>query len=319
MLYLDYSRNDGEWIPNQYGGRENLDAIEFLKRMNYIIYSYFPDTVTYAEESTAWPMVTRPVYAGGLGFGIKWNMGWMHDTLVYFSKDPIHRKFHQNDLTFSMMYAFTENFMLSLSHDEVVHGKGSLMSKMSGDDWQKFANLRLLLGYMFSHPGKKLLFMGDEFGQWKEWEHESSVSWDNLNYPVHQGIKKLTQDLNQLYRKEPALYEVDFDQRGFEWIDFNDHENSILSFIRRPENSNDVLLIVCNFTPVPRYGYRVGVPNKGFYKELINSDSQAYGGSGMGNFGGIETDDISMHFRPYSVNLTLPPLSVLIFKLEVKK
>lgn len=314
LIYLDYSRNEGEWIPNQFGGRENLEAIEFLKRLNYVIYTNFPDVQNYAEESTAWPMVTRPVYSGGLGFGLKWNMGWMHDTLVYFSKDPVHRKFHHNDLTFSMMYAFTENFMLSLSHDEVVHGKGSLLSKMSGDDWQKFANLRLLFGYMFTHPGKKLLFMGDEFGQWKEWEHESSVSWDCLNYPVHQGIQLLMKDLNHLYRTEPALYEIDFDPSGFEWIDFSDSENSVISYFRKAYSSHEKILVAANLTPVPRYDYRLGVPHSGTWHEILNSDSVVYGGSGMGNLGSKEAENIPMHGRPYSINLILPPLSVSIFK-----
>jgi len=318
MLYLDYGRKEGEWVPNEYGGRENLDAICFLQKFNEIVYKNHPDIQTIAEESTAWPMVTRPTYVGGLGFGMKWNMGWMHDTLEYFSKDPIYRKYHHNQLTFSIWYAFSENFLLPLSHDEVVHGKGSLLSKMAGDDWQKFANLRLLFGYMYTHPGKKLLFMGGEFGQWQEWYHEESLHWHLLEYPHHQGIQKWIRDLNHFYRNEPALYELDFQPEGFEWIDFSNWEESIIIFVRRDKSTKDIILVVCNFTPVPRYNYRVGVPEGGFWKEALNSDAQVYGGSGHGNLGGAEAAPIPWHGKNYSLSLTLPPLGVLIFKKEIK-
>lgn len=311
MLYLDYSRKQGEWIPNRYGGRENIEAVSFLKRLNEVVYGEFPDAQTIAEESTAWPMVTRPLYLGGLGFGMKWNMGWMHDTLAYLSRDPIHRKFHHDQLTFSVWYAFSENFLLALSHDEVVHGKGSLIGKMPGDDWQKFANLRLLFGYMFTHPGKKLLFMGGEFGQWREWAHEESLDWHLLEYGPHQGLQQWVRDLNRFYREEPALYELDFERNGFEWIDFRDWENSLISFIRRERSTKGLLLVVCNFTPVPRHSYRVGVPVDGFWREALNSDAKEYGGSGQGNFGGLEADPIPFHGRPYSLSLTLPPLSII--------
>jgi len=318
MLYLDYGRKEGEWVPNEYGGRENLDAICFLQKFNEIVYKNHPDIQTIAEESTAWPMVTRPTYVGGLGFGMKWNMGWMHDTLEYFSKEPIYRKYHHNQLTFSIWYAFSENFLLPLSHDEVVHGKGSLLSKMAGDDWQKFANLRLLFGYMYTHPGKKLLFMGGEFGQWQEWYHEESLHWHLLEYPHHQGIQKWIRDLNHFYRNEPALYELDFQPEGFEWIDFSNWEESIIIFVRRDKSTKDIILVVCNFTPVPRYNYRVGVPEGGFWKEALNSDAQVYGGSGHGNLGGAEAAAIPWHGKNYSLSLTLPPLGVLIFKKEIK-
>jgi len=318
MLYLDYGRKEGEWVPNEYGGRENLDAICFLQKFNEIVYKNHPDIQTIAEESTAWPMVTRPTYVGGLGFGMKWNMGWMHDTLEYFSKEPIYRKYHHNQLTFSIWYAFSENFLLPLSHDEVVHGKGSLLSKMAGDDWQKFANLRLLFGYMYTHPGKKLLFMGGEFGQWQEWYHEESLHWHLLEYPHHQGIQKWIRDLNHFYRNEPALYELDFQPEGFEWIDFSNWEESIIIFVRRNKSTKDIILVVCNFTPVPRYNYRVGVPEGGFWKEALNSDAQVYGGSGHGNLGGAEAAPIPWHGKNYSLSLTLPPLGVLIFKKEIK-
>jgi 1,4-alpha-glucan branching enzyme len=314
MLYLDYSRNEGEWIPNQYGGRENLEAIEFLKRFNQVVYAEFPDVQTIAEESTAWPMVSRPTHLGGLGFGIKWNMGWMHDTLTYFSKDPIHRKYHHNQLTFSIWYAFYENFMLPLSHDEVVHGKGSLLGKMPGDLWQKFANLRALLGYMFAHPGKKLLFMGGEFGQWREWTHDGTLQWDLLQYDTHQHVQKWVQDLNQLYRSESCLYERDFELRGFQWVDCNDWENSIISFLRRGDSAMETMLIICNLTPVPRLGYRVGVPHPGEWHELLNSDAEEYGGSGHGNFGGVMARKKPLHGFEYSLTLTLPPLSTIILK-----
>jgi 1,4-alpha-glucan branching enzyme len=316
MLYLDYGRKEGEWIPNQYGGKENIEAIDFIKKLNEAVYSSHPDVQTIAEESTAWPMVSRPPYVGGLGFGMKWNMGWMHDTIDYFSTDPINRKYHQNQLTFSIWYAFTENFFLSLSHDEVVYGKGSLLRKMPGDDWQKFANLRALFGYMFGHPGKKLLFMGGEFGQWNEWYHEASLDWCLLEYPPHQGVKKWVQDLNHLYRNEPAMHELDFSIEGFEWIEFRDSANSIISFIRKCKSTNDIILIVCNFTPVPRYNYRVGVPRGGFWREVLNSDAAIYGGSGHGNVGGVEAIPIPIHRRYNSISLTLPPLGVLFFKSE---
>lgn len=318
MLYLDYGRKEGEWIPNKYGGKENLEAIDFIKTLNETIYQRFPDVQTIAEESTAWPMVSRPTYVGGLGFGMKWNMGWMHDTLYYFSRDPIYRKYHHNQLTFSIWYAFYENFILCLSHDEVVYGKGSLLRKMPGDDWQKFANLRLLFGYMYTHPGKKLIFMGGEFGQRNEWYHETSLDWHLLQYPLHQGIQKWVKDLNHLYRNEPALHEIDFGMDGFEWIDFCDWEGSIISFLRKGKNTSDILLIVCNFTPVPRFKYRIGVPRNGFWKEILNSDSEFYGGSGLGNFGGLEADHLGWHGKPYSLCLTLPPLSIVIFKNECK-
>jgi len=314
MLYLDYGRKEGEWIPNEYGGKENLDAVTFLRKMNEEVYRVFPDVQTIAEESTAWPMVSRPVYAGGLGFGLKWNMGWMHDTLAYFSHDPVHRKYHQNQLTFSIWYAFTENFMLALSHDEVVHGKGSLMGKMAGDDWQKAANLRLLLGYLYAHPGKKLLFMGGEFGQWREWDHDGSIDWHLFRSPMHKGIWSWQRQLNALYRSEGALCELDFSPAGFEWVDLADAENSVLCFLRRGRTPGDELLVACNFTPVPRHHYRVGVPAGGFWTELLNSDALEYGGSGQGNFGGREATAEPHHGRPCSLVLTLPPLGIVIFK-----
>lgn len=314
MLYLDYSRAPGEWIPNIYGGNENLEAIDFLKKFNEVVHGYHPGVLTIAEESTAWPMVSRPTYLGGLGFSMKWNMGWMHDTLEYFSKDPIFRKYHTNNLTFSLLYAFTENFLLPFSHDEVVHGKRSLLDKMPGDMWQKFANLRALYGYMYGHPGKKLLFMGSEFGQWREWNFDESLDWHLLEYNSHKGLQKFIIDLNRIYRSEPALYELDFDWHGFEWIDFHDSDNSIISFIRKAKNPDDFLVFVFNLTPVPRVGYRIGVPRAGFYKEILNSDSKFYWGSNLGNGGGLVAEDISVHGRPFSLNLTLPPLSVLIFK-----
>ena len=317
MLYLDYSRKEGEWIANEYGGHENIEAIGFIKRFNEVVYGTFPDVVTMAEESTAWPMVTRPVHIGGLGFGMKWNMGWMHDTLYYLTRDPIYRKYHQNTLTFSMLYAFSENFLLSLSHDEVVHGKGSLAGKMPGDDWQKFANLRLLLGYMYAHPGKKLMFMGGEFAQWKEWYHEESLDWSLAQYGRHQNIQLWVKDLNRLYRSEPALYELDFESRGFEWIDCKDYEKSVVSFLRKGRSPGDMIFAVCNFTPTPRYKYRIGAPSGGFWKELINSDAEEYGGSGHGNFGGVEAECLPMHGKEFSFSLTLPPLAIVIFKKEI--
>lgn len=317
MLYLDYSREAGDWIPNRYGGNENIEAIEFLKTFNEVVHHYHPGVLTIAEESTAWPSVSRPTYLGGLGFSMKWNMGWMHDTLDYFSKDPVHRKFHTNSLTFSMIYAFTENFILPFSHDEVVYGKRSLLSKMPGDRWQKFANLRALYGYMYGHPGKKLLVMGSEFGQWDEWNFDTSLDWHLLQYEPHQKLLKYLSDLNRLYRAEPAMYEVCHEWHGFEWIDFHDHDNCILSFIRKAKDPDDYLVFVFNLTPVPRIAYRIGVPRGGYYRELFNSDSTYYGGSDMGNGGGVLADEISSHERfPCSLSLTLPPLSALILKPE---
>ena len=314
MLYLDYARKEGEWIPNRYGGRENIEAINFLRRMNEEVYKYRSDVQTIAEESTAWPMVSRPNYVGGLGFGLKWDMGWMHDTLEYMSKDPLFRRYHHHKLTFRMIYAFHENFVLPLSHDEVVYGKSSLIGKMPGDEWQKFANLRALFGYMYAQPAKKLLFMGGEFGQWREWVHDSSLDWDLLDYPLHAGLQRWVEDLNRLYRSEPALHELDCDPAGFEWIDCNDADSSVLSLIRKAKSSSAIMLVLCNFTPVPRYSYRVGTPRGGQWQEILNSDAARYGGSNMGNLGGAETAPIGLHGRPYSLTLTLPPLSVSFFK-----
>lgn len=314
MLYLDYSRKKGEWVPNIFGGKENLEAIDFIKRYNELVHRYHPGVLTIAEESTAWPGVSKPTYLGGLGFSLKWNMGWMHDSLEYISKDPVHRKYHHNNLTFSLLYAFTENFILVLSHDEVVHGKRSMLNKMPGDIWQKFANLRLFYGFMYSHPGKKLLFMGGEFGQWDEWNHDKSIDWHLLRFKPHRCLQKYVVDLNHLYQSEPALYEVDFHYKGFEWIDFRDTDQSVISFIRKAKDLHNFLVVVCNFTSVPRIGYRIGVPEKCFYNEMLNSDSQLYGGSNLGNAGGINADKIPWHGRPYSITITLPPLSVLIFK-----
>jgi len=314
MLYLDYARRDGEWIPNQYGGKENIEAIEFIRRFNARVYEEHPDVMTIAEESTSWPMVSRPTYLGGLGFGYKWNMGWMHDMLDYMSKEPIHRSFHHNRITFSMLYAFTENFTLPFSHDEVVHMKGSMISKMPGDDWQKFANLRLLYGYMTGHPGKKLLFMGGEFGQWSEWNHDHSIEWHLLEYPLHGGLQRWVRDLNTFYRGTPALYEVEFDYHGFEWIDCNDHQSSTITFLRRGRNPDDIVVFGCNFTPVPRHNYRIGVPRGGWYQEVLNSDAPLYGGSGQGNAGGAEAAPLPTHGRPHSLTVTLPPLGIVVFK-----
>ena len=290
MLYLDYARKDGEWVPNKYGGRENIDAIDFLRRLNAAVYEHFPDTQTIAEESTDWPMVSRPTYVGGLGFGLKWDMGWMHDTLQYMCKEPVHRRYHQDKLTFRMLYAFHENFVLPLSHDEVVYGKGSLLGKMSGDDWQKFANLRALYGYMYAQPAKKLLFMGGEFGQWREWSHDGSLDWDLVDYPLHSGVQQWIRDLNRLYRSEPALHELDCEPAGFEWIDCGDAESSVVSLIRKGKSTANLVLMVCNFTPVPRQEYRIGAPHGGFWREALNSDATEYGGSGMGNRGGVDAD-----------------------------
>jgi 1,4-alpha-glucan branching enzyme len=316
MLYLDYSRNEGEWIPNKYGGRENLEAIDFLRRFNEEAYKEHPDIQTIAEESTAWPMVSRPVYVGGLGFGMKWDMGWMHDTLEYFRHDPVHRQYHHNLLTFRMLYGFTENFVLPLSHDEVVHGKGSLLNKMPGDEWQKFANLRLLFAYMYAQPGKKLLFMGDEFGEGNEWSHDRSLDWWVLQFPVHQGAQRWVRDLNHLYRREKALHELDSDPSGFEWVDCNDAPMSVISLLRKGKHPHDLILVACNFTPVPRKKYRVGVPRGGWWKEVLNSDGTEYAGSGIGNGGGVMAEAEEQHGRPFSLELTLPPLAAVFFRPE---
>ncbi len=318
MLYRDYGRKEGEWIPNQYGGKEDLEAISFLRRFNEEIYKSHPDVQTIAEESTDYAMVSRPTYVGGLGFGMKWDMGWMHDTLDYMSKDAVHRKYHHNQLTFRMLYAFHENFVLPLSHDEVVHGKGSLLRKMPGDDWQKFANLRLLLGYMYAQPAKKLLFMGGEFGQWDEWYHEKGLDWHLLDYAPHVGLQRWVKDLNRLYQDEIALHELDFDPGGFQWIDCNDALQSTLSLLRKAGSSDEILIAACNFTPVPRHNYRVGAPRPGFWREVLNSDAENYGGSGQGNMGGVEAMHISFHGLPYSLNITLPPLAAVFLKSEAK-
>jgi len=314
MLYLDYSRQPGQWVPNQYGGRENLEAIDFIKRFNELVHGQHPGAVTAAEESTAWPMVSRPTYVGGLGFTFKWNMGWMNDTLAYLSKEPIHRKYHHGSLTFSLIYAFNENFLLPLSHDEVVHGKRALLDKMPGDFWQRFANLRLLYTYMYGHPGKKLLFMGGEFGQWSEWRHDVSLEWHLLQYEPHQRLQRLIQDLNRLYASEPALYEVDFEYTGFEWLDLHNWEESVIAFLRKGRRPDDYLIFALNFTPVPRVGYRLGVPEGIFYRELLNSDSAEYGGSNLGNAGGVMAEPIAWSGRPYSIKLTLPPLAGVVLK-----
>ncbi len=314
MLYLDYARRGGDWMPNQYGGNENIEAIYFLRRLNEVVYERHPDVQTIAEESTAWPMVSRPSYVGGLGFGMKWNMGWMHDTLEYFSKEPVYRKFHQDKLTFSILYAFTENFVLPLSHDEVVYGKRSLKDKMPGDAWQQFANLRLLYGYMFCQPGKKLLFMGGEFGQWQEWDHESSLHWHLAEYPLHRGVRKWVSDLNALLRAEPALHRLDFDHNGFEWVDFSDGDSSVISFIRKSGTPGDEILAVCNFTPVLRENYRIGVPYAGYWREVLNSDAVEYEGSGQGNSGGVQSSPFPCHGRYDSISITLPPLGIVVFK-----
>jgi 1,4-alpha-glucan branching enzyme len=313
MLYRDYSRKQGEWIPNEFGGRENLEAIAFLRRLNEDVYKHYPDVQTIAEESTAWPMVSRPTYVGGLGFGLKWDMGWMHDTLVYFSRDPVHRAWHHHELTFRNVYAFTENFMLPLSHDEVVHGKGSLVGRMPGDDWQKRANLKALFGYMYAQPGKKLLFMGGEIAQWWEWSHESSVAWHLLEHAPHRQMLEWVRDLNRLYRSEPALHAQDFHHAGFEWVEGNDWLNSVYAFLRKSPDGREVLAIF-NLTPLPRHNYRVGVTRAGFWEELLNSDAVAYGGDGRGNMGGVHSTPVPYHDRFHSLNLYLPPLTALFFR-----
>ncbi|MEX2380948.1 MAG: 1,4-alpha-glucan branching protein GlgB [Opitutales bacterium] len=314
MLYLDYSRKEGEWIPNEFGGRENLEAIDFLKRFNLEVYSHYPDVQTMAEESTAWPMVSRPTYIGGLGFGYKWDMGWMHDTLSYMGQDPIFRKYHHNEMTFRAVYAFTENYVLPLSHDEVVHGKGSLITRMPGDVWQKFANLRALFGNMYAQPGKKLLFMGGEFGQWREWNHDGSLDWHLLQESYHGGLQQWVGDLNRLYRSEPALHEGDTHAAGFAWIDGGDADHSALSWLRKGTSSEDLFLIVFNFTPVLLENYRVGAPKGGHWQEKLNSDAEIYGGSGQGNLGGVEAVPFGWHGRPFTLNITLPPLAAVFFK-----
>jgi 1,4-alpha-glucan branching enzyme len=317
MLYLDYSRQPGEWLPNRYGGNEDLEAIDFLKRFNEIVHHEHPGVLTIAEESTAWTGVSRPTYLGGLGFSLKWNMGWMHDTLLYFSKDPIHRKYHHNNLTFSLLYAFTENFVLVLSHDEVVHGKRSLLSKMPGDTWQQFANLRALYAFLYTHPGKKMLFMGGEFGQWIEWNSNQSLDWHLLDYEPHRLLQQLVADLNRLYRAEPALHEVDFEYAGFEWVDFRDTDNSVVVFLRRARARDEHVVVVCNFTPAPRYGYRIGVPAACFYREVLNTDATAYGGSGVTNSAGQYAMYQPWHNQPFCLELNLPPLGVAILKPEL--
>jgi 1,4-alpha-glucan branching enzyme len=315
MLYLDYSREGGEWIPNRFGGRENLEAIEFLRQLNIGVYGAHPDVQTMAEESTAWPGVSRPTDHGGLGFGYKWDMGWMHDTLAYFRRDPVHRRHHHSQLTFRGLYAFTENYVMPLSHDEVVHGKGSLLGAMPGDDWQKFANLRLLYGYQYALPGKKLLFMGDELGQWQEWSHDRSLDWHLLDHAPHAGLLRFVSDLNRIYREEPALHELDAEPSGFEWVHAGDATHSTLSFLRRSKGGGAVL-VVCNLTPVPRHNMLLGVPEPGYWREILNSDATVYGGSGVGNLGGVEAQAVPWHGQPQTVNLTAPPLAVVLFRRE---
>jgi 1,4-alpha-glucan branching enzyme len=314
MLYLDYSRKAGEWIPNQYGGRENLEAVSFLQQLNTETHSRVPGTITLAEESTSWPAVSRPTYVGGLGFTFKWNMGWMHDILQYISQDPVHRRWHHGEITFSMLYAFTENFVLPFSHDEVVHGKRSMLDKMPGDLWQKHASLRALYGYMFGHPGKKLMFMGSEFGQWREWNYDASLDWHLLDDPMHQGLQRWVQDLNHTYQREASLHQVDFEGAGFSWIDCNDNENSVVSMIRRARDPQDFCVVLANFTPVPRPAYTIGVPEGGWYREILNSDAEMYGGSNVGNGGGVLTVDEPSHGFPHSLSVTVPPLGFVLLK-----
>lgn len=314
MLYLDYNRKEGEWIPNKYGGRENLEAIDFIKELNVITHAGYPGTIVIAEESTAWFGVSRPTYLGGLGFDFKWNMGWMHDMLEYFSSDPIYRKYKHDLLTFAMLYAFNENFILALSHDEVVYGKRSLLDKMPGDEWQKCANLRTLYGYMFAQPGKKHIFMGGEFGQWKEWDHDQGLDWNVLENKLHRNLQHYVRHIHKIYKEESALWEIDHDPSGFEWIDFHDWGNSVVSFIRRGKNPNNHLICVFNFTPVPRYSYRVGAPSDAFYQEILNSDSSYYGGSNLGNSGGVKAEPVPFSNYAHSLLLTIPPLSALYLK-----
>jgi 1,4-alpha-glucan branching enzyme len=316
MLYLDYSRKEGEWVPNRYGGRENLEAVSFLQDLNSIVHREHAQVLTIAEESTSWPGVTRPVHLGGLGFSLKWNLGWMHDMLAYFSKDPIYRKYHHNNLTFALMYAFTENFILVLSHDEVVHLKRSLLDKMPGDPWRKFANLRALYALMYAFPGKKLLFMGAEIGQWSEWSHDRSLDWHLLQHDAHHKLQRCVRDLNHHYRELEPLHAIDFEYTGFEWIDFADSESAVISFLRKGRQAGDSVLVIGNFTPVPRLKYSVGVPRGGYYREIFNSDSELYGGSNLGNQGGVMAEESPSQERPYSIRLTLPPLAVLYFREE---
>jgi len=314
MLYWDYSRKEGEWVPNQYGGRENLEAVSLLQEFNRVAHLQFPGVLTVAEESTAWAGVSKPVDTGGLGFSMKWNMGWMNDTLSYMRHEPVHRQHHHNELTFSIIYSFSENFALAISHDEVVHEKGSLIAQMPGDLWQKFANLRLMLSYMWTHPGKKLLFMGGEFGQWNEWNHDGQLQWELLQWRSHEGLRKLVADLNGIYRREPALHQLDFEQPGFEWIDCHNRDESTIIYLRRAKNADDFLIVCCNFTPVVREDYPVGVPVDGWYKEMFNSDSEHYGGSNVGNHPGAKAQKPGWNDRPYSLKITLPPLATVIFK-----
>jgi 1,4-alpha-glucan branching enzyme len=311
MLYLDYSRKEGEWVPNEFGGREDLDAVAFLRQLNEVVHAREPGVISTAEESTAWPAVSRPTYVGGLGFGFKWNMGWMHDTLGYFSRDPIYRSWHHHELTFSLVYAWNENFILPLSHDEVVHGKGSLLAKMPGDRWQRLANLRSLYAYMWAHPGKQLLFMGGELGQEREWSHEHSLDWHLLEDAMHGGVQALVRELNRVYREEPALWELDFSHEGFRWLEPNDAAGNVLAFARLAAGGRRALVCVANLAPVPRYGYRVGMPHGGTWTEVLNTDSAFYGGSNVGNLGGVEAADLPWHDQPYSAELTLPPLAVV--------
>jgi 1,4-alpha-glucan branching enzyme len=314
MLYLDYSRKEGQWLPNIHGGRENLEAIDFIKKFNELVHQQHPGAITFAEESTSWPLVSRPTYDGGLGFDYKWNMGWMNDTLAYFKEDSINRKYHHGKLTFSLMYAFSENFVSPLSHDEVVHGKRSLIDKMPGDVWQKFAGVRALFGYQYGHPGKKLLFMGSEFGQWIEWNHNRSLDWHLLGYDAHRQLQDYIRDLNHLYRSEPSLHQVDFQHSGFEWLDFHDAQGSTIAFLRKAKDEKDHLVFVLNFTPVPRAGHRIGVPQGVFYEEVLNSDSSSYGGSNMGNYGGVMAEKREWSGWPCFIDVTLPPLAVVVFK-----
>jgi 1,4-alpha-glucan branching enzyme len=311
MLYLDYSRKEGEWMPNAFGGRENLEAIGLLKQLNEIAHARHPGVLMMAEESTAWPGVSRPTYVGGLGFGFKWNMGWMHDTLLYMSKEPVHRRWHHNNLTFGLLYAWSENFVLPISHDEVVHGKRSLLDKMPGDRWQKFANLRGLYGYMWAHPGRKLLFMGCEFGQWSEWNHEVSLDWHLLDEADHRGLLELVKDINRVYKEEPALWVADSDPASFRWIDAQDADSNVIGFRRIAPETGRELVCVCNFSPVPRHGYRVGLPRPGRWDEVLNTDSSVYGGSGVGNLGAVHAGDEPWHGLPHSASLTLPPLATV--------
>ncbi len=316
MLYLDYSRKRGEWVPNKYGGRENLEAVDFLRQLNAVTHEQHPGSLMIAEESTAWPAVSRPTYVGGLGFSMKWNMGWMHDTLPYMAKDPVYRHYHHDLLTFGLLYAFSENFVLPFSHDEVVHGKGSMLDRMPGDAWQKFASLRLLYSFMFTYPGKKLLFMGCEFGQGQEWDFAGELDWYLLEHPQHQGIRSIVADLNRLYRSQIALHDLDFEGEGFEWIDCHDSSQSVLSYLRKDRSGKNILAAVFNFTPVPRTDYRIGVPLPGFYREAVNSDAEIYGGSNLGNQGGVASEAIEWMGRPHSVTIAVPPLGAVVLVLE---